>query len=191
MRRFKPKSRYRPSEPPVASTTPASNQEYRVGPGRPPKEFQFRPGQSGNPQGARRKTSSIAPDLKALLERALRKKVKLRQGEKEKIITMAEAGMEQLVNQYAKGDRYARRDLIDLAHKLGVDLVAGQNKTIEQVLHANVTAADEELIADFLRRHGGKLDNLGGDTGPDLAEEPPPDEPNPEPGSTNRKKRST
>jgi hypothetical protein len=29
-----------------------SENEYRVGPGRPPKEFQFKPGQSGNPKGA-------------------------------------------------------------------------------------------------------------------------------------------
>src|SRR6476660_8447239 len=31
--------------------------DYRVGPGRPPKEYRFKPGQSGNPKGARRKTS--------------------------------------------------------------------------------------------------------------------------------------
>src|SRR5438270_4375509 len=84
--------------------TDASDQEYRVGPGRPPKEYQFKPGQSGNPKGARRKSTSIAPDLKALFERALGAKVTLRQGEQEKIITKAAAGIEQLVNQFAKGD---------------------------------------------------------------------------------------
>src|SRR5712691_3437921 len=73
-----------------------SDQEYRVGPGRPPKEYQFQPGQSGNPKGARRTPRSIAPDLKALFERALSGKVTLRQGEQEKIITKAAAGIEQL-----------------------------------------------------------------------------------------------
>jgi hypothetical protein len=72
------------------------DQEYRVGPGRPPKEHQFRPGQSGNPKGARRKSRSIELDLKALFERALSAKVTLRQGEQEKIISKAAAGMEQL-----------------------------------------------------------------------------------------------
>ena len=37
-----------------------SEEEYKVGPGRPPKEYQFKPGQSGNPKGAKRK-EPIAP----------------------------------------------------------------------------------------------------------------------------------
>src|SRR4051795_6251967 len=86
----------KPSTPESLKADP-SDQDYRVGPGRPPKEHQFKPGQSGNPAGARRKPSSIAPDLKALFERALSEKVMLRQGEREKIITKAAAGIEQLV----------------------------------------------------------------------------------------------
>jgi hypothetical protein len=79
-----------------------SDQEYRVGPGRPPREYQFKPGQSGNPKGARRKPRSIA-DLKAMFERALSGKVTLRQGEQEKIITKADAGIAQspiILNRY-------------------------------------------------------------------------------------------
>lgn len=135
----------------IVSDTDASG--YRVGPGRPPKEFQFKPGQSGNPKGARRKQLSIALDLKALLERALSKKVTLRQAEQENIVTKAAAGIEQLVNQFAKGDRHARRDLIVLANKLGVDLVAGQGAAIEKALEADFTADDEALLADYVRRH--------------------------------------
>ena len=132
----------------------ASEEEYRVGPGRPPKQYQFKPGQSGNPKGARgRKTRPITPDLKALLERALSDTVTLRQGEKDRIVTKAAAGIEQLVNQYAKGDRHARRDLIDLANKLGVDLVAGQGKKIEEAMQADVTATDKALLADYVKRH--------------------------------------
>jgi hypothetical protein len=103
---------------PLSLKTDPSDQDYRVGPGRPPKEYQFKAGQSGNPKGARRKPRSIAPDLKALFERALIAKVTLRQGEQEKIITKAAAGIEQLVNQFAKGDRHARRDLLALAELL-------------------------------------------------------------------------
>ena len=56
----------------------------------------------------------MAPDLKAALERALNTTVTLKQGERERTVTMAVAGIEQLVAQYAKGDRHARRDLIAL-----------------------------------------------------------------------------
>ena len=138
---------------PAALHNDVSETKYRVGPGRPPKEFQFKPGQSGNPKGGRRKKSSIAPDIKASLERALNKTVTLRQGEKEQIVTMAAAGIEQLVNQFAKGDRYARRDLIDLANKLGVDLTAGQSEAIEHALGVALPANDAALLADYVRRH--------------------------------------
>jgi len=137
----------------IASATDSTDEEYRVGPGRPPKEFQFKPGQSGNPKGAKRKTS-LSPDLKAMLEGALNEKVRLRHGEREQIITKAAAGIDRLVNQFAEGDRHARRDLIALAETLGVDLTAGQGRAIENALAAAVTAEDEAIIADFLLRHG-------------------------------------
>ena len=147
--------RYRRRKPhmrPSLKTDP-TDQEYRVGPGRPPKEYQFRPGQSGNPKGASRKLRSIAPDLKALFERALSAKVTLRQGEQEKIISKAAAGIEQLVNQFAKGDRHARRDLLALAARLEVDLVAGRGEALEQTVAAALSANDEALLADYVRRH--------------------------------------
>jgi Family of unknown function (DUF5681) len=141
------------SDAPLSLKTDPRDQEYRIGPGRPPKEYQFKPGQSGNPKGARRKPGSIALDLKALFERALSAKVTLRQGEQEKIITKAAAGVEQLVNQFAKGDRHARRDLLTLAATLGVDLVAGQSHALEQRVAAALSANDEALLADYVRRH--------------------------------------
>ena len=82
-----------------------------------------------------------------LLERALSTKVKLKQGEKEQIVTKAAAGIEQLVNQFAKGDRHARRDLIALADKLGVDLLAGQRNIIQEALAPNHQAILDAYVA--------------------------------------------
>ena len=122
------------------------DEDYKVGPGCPPREYQFKPGQSGNPKGARRKAPAIAPDLKAMLERALSKKVTLKQGEKQRVVTMASAGIEQLIAQFAKGDHHARRDLF-LADKLGVDLVNG-GKALEEGLAAN----HEAILRAYVRR---------------------------------------
>src|SRR5215475_5982964 len=97
-----------PADCAPAAPTEASEQEYKVGPGRPPREHQFKPGFSGNPKGAKRKPKSMAPDLKAALEQALNKRIRLKQGEKERVVTMATAGIEQLVAQYVKGDRHGR-----------------------------------------------------------------------------------
>jgi len=132
----------------AAAQPGTSDQEYKVGPGRPPKEYRFRPGQSGNPKGARRKPKSMAPDLKAALERALNTTVRLKQGERERTVTMATAGIEQLVAQYVKGDRHARRDLITLADKLGIDFMASQQQAIQEGLAAN----HEAILAAYVQR---------------------------------------
>src|SRR5262245_8418441 len=136
-----------------AAATEASEQEYKVGPGRPPKEYQFKPGRSGNPKGAKRKQAPIALDLKAALQQALNKKVKLKQGDKERLVPMATAGIEQLVAQYAKGDRHARRDLIALADRLGVDLIAGHQQAVEDALAANHAA----ILSAYVQRQNNQV----------------------------------
>jgi hypothetical protein len=120
---------------PAPTETPEP--EYKVGPGHPPKEYRFKPGQSGNPKGLKRKPKPMAPDLKAALERALREPIKLKQGERERTMTMAEAGIKQLVAQFVKGNHQARRDLIVLADKLGIDLMAGQQQALQEAVAAN------------------------------------------------------
>jgi hypothetical protein len=140
----------------------ARSKSYEVGYGLPPKKFQFRKGRSGNPTGTRRKPPPLASDLKVSLERALNARVKLRRGERDEIVTKAAAGIDKLVNQFAEGDRHARRDLIALAETLGVDLTAGQGRTIEHVVTEALAAEDEAVIADFLRRQLNQGDENAG-----------------------------
>jgi len=155
-----------------AAATEASEQEYKVGPGRPPKEYQFKPGRSGNPKGAKRKQAPIALDLKAALQQALNKKVTLKQGDKERLVPMATAGIEQLVAQYAKGDRHARRDVIALADRLGVDLIAGHQQAIEDALAANHAA----ILAAYVQRQNNKVVDSGPVFAPpDLLDDDPAD----------------
>ena len=137
----------------AAAPTETSEPEYKVGPGRPPKVYRFKPGQSGNPNGAKRKPKPIAPDLKAALERALHEPIKLKQGEKERITTMAEAGIKQLVAQFVKGNHQARRDLIVLCDKLGVDLMTGQRKGLDEAFAAN----HEAILRTYVERQYDKV----------------------------------
>jgi hypothetical protein len=137
----------------AAAKSEATEPEYRVGPGHPPREHQFKPGQSGNPKGAKRKTQSIAPDLKEALERALNRPVTLKQGDKERIVSMAVAGIEQLVAQFAKGDPRARRDLMEYADELGVDLMAGQQQAIQEALATN----QEAILRSYVERQYDKV----------------------------------
>lgn len=131
----------------------AQSKPFTVGYRRPPKKYQFRKGQSGNPSG-KRKTPSPPPDLKAQLESELNKAVTIRSGKRVKILTKAAAGIEQLVDQFAKGDRNARRDVILLCEKLGVPLM--NREALESALEDALSAEDEALLADFVTRHGGQ-----------------------------------
>jgi hypothetical protein len=87
--------------------------------------------------------------LKAILERALNEKTTLGRGD----ATKAEAGIHHLVDGFAEGDRSARRDLIAISQKLGVDLTQGQSKAIETALAEVLAPDDAALLDDFFRRH--------------------------------------
>ncbi len=131
-----------------------SSKAYDVGYGRPPKKFQFQRGRSGNPAGINRKADrSSAPDLRASLKRELNKPVKIQHGNTECVVTQGEAGIRELVRQFVEGDARARRDLRAFAEDYGIDLAP--SKTIENALADAVSADDEALLADFVKRHGG------------------------------------
>ena len=145
----------------TAPSASSPTQEYKVGPGRPPKEHQFKPGQSGNPKGAKRKAKSLLPDLKRLFEQAFSEKVKLTRGEREQTLTMAEAGFKQLAAQFAKGDRHARRDVFIFAPKLGIDLMSGQHNLIQGAAEAARASGTYTLSEELLDRlSAGVLDEI-------------------------------
>ena len=135
-------------DPSGEETTQSSDSPYKVGPGHPPLESQFKKGApSPNPKGRPRKNASIAPDLKKALEEALNKKVRAKKGETQVLLSKATLGIEQLVNQFAKGDRYARRDLMDMAKELGVDLLADQKGKIQEAIQPSHQAILDAYLA--------------------------------------------
>jgi hypothetical protein len=131
-RRSKRRRARKPDQTPIDPRAPLSDGKYRVGPGHPPREFQFKPGVSGNPKGAKPK-SKLLRDLGVLLARALSKKVKLPRGERAEITSNIEAGFNKLGTQFAKGDHRARRDVFEYAKKLGIDLTASRGNNARQV----------------------------------------------------------
>jgi hypothetical protein len=136
-----------PPSPPAEE--PASEREYKIGPGRPPLETRFKKGAaSPNPKGRPRKNATLQPDLKKALEDALNEKVSVKKGDSDIRLSKATLGIEQLVTQFAKGDRYARRDIMDMAAKLGVDLLAGQRSKLEEVISPD----HQVLLAAYVAR---------------------------------------
>jgi Family of unknown function (DUF5681) len=125
---------------------PPAEEEYKVGPGRPPREHQFQLGQSGNPKGAKRKAPSLISALKDLFERAFNQKAKVTQGERQGVITMWAAGMQQLSVQFAKGDRYARRDAFWIAERLGSEFLTPK-KAVDETIPGDRQAILDAYVA--------------------------------------------
>src|SRR5262245_48145542 len=95
--------------------TKARKGDGLVGYGRPPVNRQFKPGQSGNPRGRPKQQKNIA----TILDDALRKKIKIRRGNKFHIVTKLEAAIEVFLNKALAGDHHAFAKLIQVLDKLG------------------------------------------------------------------------
>jgi hypothetical protein len=89
----------------------------------------------------------MKPDVKKAFEDAIFEKVEVKKGDKKVLMTKINVGLRHLATQFAKGDRYARRDVFQYAALLGVDL---QPKGI----FAEALGIDEQAIVDaaFHRR---------------------------------------
>ena len=76
----------------------------------------------------------MLPDVRKAFEQAVNKKISVPRGDKKVLMTRVGIGFEQLLNQFAKGDRHARRDLIEYADKLGIDFLAKHRQSLEEAL---------------------------------------------------------
>jgi Family of unknown function (DUF5681) len=126
---------------------PSDKDAYKVGPGFPPNEHKWKKGcPSPYPRGRPKKVASLKPDVKKIFEDALNEKISVTKAEKKITMTKLALGLQQLATQFAKGDRYARRDVFEYAVLLGVDLQAKE-------LIAEALGINEQAIVDgFLRR---------------------------------------
>lgn len=123
-------------------------EEYKIGPGRPPRDTRWQKGcKSPNPRGRPRKDQSALPDLKMALEQALNKKVAVSRGGRTVKMTRGAIGFEQLLNQVAKGDRHALRALMENADRLGIDFLVPHKQAVEEALASNYQAILDAYVA--------------------------------------------
>lgn len=74
--------------------------DYDVGYGRPPKNSQFKKGESGNPTGRPKKSKN----LKTILLNALQEEVIIKEGNQKKVVTKSEALIKSVLNKALSGD---------------------------------------------------------------------------------------
>ncbi|MDO8433560.1 MAG: DUF5681 domain-containing protein [Candidatus Binatus sp.] len=82
---------------------------YRVGYRRPPRQHQFKKGQSGNPKGRPRGSKGS----KTLLRKILAQKVAVNEQGQQRSISMLEVVLKQWINKAARGDYRSIRLLLE------------------------------------------------------------------------------
>jgi hypothetical protein len=118
-----------------------------VGYRRPPKHSQFKKGISGNPRGRRRKRP--APIFKNLMMAELFKQITIGDGGKKSKVTKFELIIIDLVNRSIKGDKDARRRVLDFILEHNYDFPEVQ--------------AQSEAMAAFRRNLIAEAKRIGGD----------------------------
>ena len=84
-----------------------TDSDYEVGYGKPPKEYRFKKGRSGNPKGRPKGSKNMATVMKDLLERPMT----IRQNGQERRVTFGEAFVHRLAARSLEG---SPRDMIAL-----------------------------------------------------------------------------
>jgi len=119
------------------------NADYEVGYGKPPRATQFKPGQSGNPQGRPKGTLNLKTDL----EKELSERVRVTENGRSVSLSKQRLLLKALAAKAIKGDTRAAGILLNLvAQTLGYDP--------EDARKEPLSATDAALLDDFLAHAG-------------------------------------
>ena len=121
--------------------------EYEVGFGKPPKEHQFQPGQTGNPKGRPPGSKNLKTDI---LEE-LRETLTVTEGGKRRKVTKQRAMVKSLVNTAMTGNVGASLKIVDLMLKGMVDDDSAETTPLSAEEKAIMVAYAERLV-DQVRR---------------------------------------
>jgi hypothetical protein len=144
-----PRTSYAEQESQMSRHKSRNPSDYEVGYGRPPKETRFRPGQSGNPRGARKGRKSIGVRLQELMN----SKVTVTEQGRSRRISRLDVMLRQLANDAMRGDQRAFRLLMDFLHRYGAEAEGA-------VRSEEITSEDLEILSDYVRRTGSSNSDL-------------------------------
>jgi hypothetical protein len=119
----------------------ASQRNYAVGYGKPPKHSRWQKGQSGNPKGRPRRNR----DVSALIATLLDQRIVVRKGKTTKRMRRLDHLLDRIFENALAGDPRLIRMLLDEAHK---------SETRREKQEPHFEAADREVIAAVLKRLG-------------------------------------
>ena len=113
---------------------------------RAPKDSRFKPGQSGNPKGAKPKSPPDPLNVEAAFDRSFSKKIKFNRGGRTGTCTRMERGFEWLSIEWANGKRHARREVLAYLRLRSPMLPAPEHNTIQEALPSTYQAILEAYV---------------------------------------------
>lgn len=128
----------------------ASNDDYEVGYGKPPKHAQFKPGKSGNPKGRPRKPRKSASeeqsnekkkDMGQILNTVLDEMVVITEGGKQVKASKREVILKRLVHDAIQGRDRARQILMPFL------------KESQEIPEFEVEENGKALLEDYFKQH--------------------------------------
>jgi hypothetical protein len=133
---------------------PSSNEPeptYEVGYGKPPRANQFRKGRTGNPRGKRQGEENIISAFKRIVS----KRIKIKDGEKIRTITLAEAVIQKNYNAAVQKNPFAMSNIFRVAEDAGelVDFTEAKQVGRPIAVPEKMTTM-EEFLAQFGRKVG-------------------------------------
>jgi hypothetical protein len=120
---------------------PSSDASYSVGYGRPPRQHQFQPGQSGNRKGRPKGVKNTSTLLREILDR----KVEMRSAGVRRRISVREAMLTRFAESALKGDIKSAAFLLQR-----YDMIDGGNEHATDV----ATQDEQEIIDAYLQSYG-------------------------------------
>ena len=131
--------------------TKPSDAAHEVGYGKPPKATRFRKGRSGNPKGRQ----SGDENLLSVFKRMATKRIKIREGDKSRTITMADAIILQNYKAALQKDQIAMSNIIRLAEESGELIDRTDVKQVGMPAAFPIRSKSmEEFLAEFGRKIG-------------------------------------
>lgn len=114
--------------------------DYEIGYGKPPKQHQFKPGQSGNPKGRPKGTKNLKTDL----FEELAEKLTVTEGGRTLKLSKQRVMLKALMAKAAKGDVRAANTVIDLVRSYAVPETSSGEEEL--------SLEDEAILEAFMNR---------------------------------------
>ncbi len=117
-----------------------TNKDYEVGYKKPPKEYQFKPGVSGNPKGR----PKLIQDFKSDFQDELEEVITLKEGGNIKTMTKQRALIKRLITNALNGNAASIKLVTSIMSSLPI-----KPKDIE----ADLSIEDTQILKDFIERN--------------------------------------